>query len=632
MNTVPTQKSRAPAPVPLRLAGLRPAFFFHAPWTAVALTAMGCCIGMLALLFAATAYVKLPSWPVFSLYLHSPLILALNLLPPVLLIWLGYFLTGRAWAGFLGSFFPVVGIAMVNYFKIRLRSDPFLAADLRLAAEAQGIVGQYALDLTWLVWFSAGCFVLGLLVCVFCIPRVMRRGWERLFSFLSCMALVAVAFPALFLSPRMYAKTADTTSLTNQWSDVEVFVAKGCIYPFLYSARDMFPAPPTGYNRAQAAALLAAHPDADIPEEQQVNVVGIMLEAFCDFTDFAALADNETALSIYAPWHQLQGQSVSGNLLTNIFAGGTVDSEWGFLTGYTGHDDFRKQTDSYVWYLRGQGYQTFGSHPGHGWFYNRQNVNQYLGFDDYWFTENHYSTLVDPVSAIYNSDHLLMDEILAQLVAQPADLPSFSFSVSYQNHGPYEWTQTTGTAYFTPDNSAFSAESCHILNNYFKGIADTMDAITGLVSELEQLERPVVLVLFGDHKPWAGNGNSVYAQLGADFDFSTLKGFSDYYATPYLIWANSAAKQALGNEFIGEGGDFSPCFLMTELFDQCGWEGPGFMQLARQLRQITPLVHERGLYLLDNLLTSTLPTAEAAFLQDFLAAQYYREQEFVLLG
>lgn len=66
----------------------------------------------------------------------------------------------------------------------------------------------------------------------------------------------------------------------------------------------------------------------------------------------------------YEPWHQLEEQSVTGNLLTNIFAGGTVDSEWGFLTGYTTHDDFRKPTDSYVWYFRSPGLPDHVQPPG----------------------------------------------------------------------------------------------------------------------------------------------------------------------------------------------------------------------------------------------------------------------------
>ena len=598
----------------------------HHLWLALALTGLGCCAGVLSLLFSAAAYLKLPGKELFLSYFHSPLILFLNLLPPVLLVWFFYFLTRRAWAGFLGGCLPTLVVALVNYFKIRLRSDPLLATDLRLAAEAGGIVGNYQLDLNWLVWFALGCLLAGLLFSIFLMPNGLR-GWKtRAFGAASCLALMAVAFVYLFLNPQLYQKTANNDYI-NPWSDVEVFVSKGCLYPFLYSFRDMFPTPPEGYNEKEAAALLEQYPDSNIPEDKKVSVMGIMLEAFCDLTDFPALAGQEAVAQVYQPWHELEEQSVSGDLLTNIFAGGTVDSEWGFLTGYSRHDDFRKDTDSYVWYLKNQGYQTFGSHPGYGWFYNRQNVNQYLGFEEYWFTENHYGDLVDPTSAIYNSDHLLVKELLAQLEERTKDGPCFSFSVSYQNHGPYEWTYTAGEEYLTPAATGFGEETCHVWNNYLKGVADTIDAMVELTRGLEELEEPVVLVLFGDHKPWGGNGNSAYADIGANFDISTLKGFYDYYSTPYLIWANSAAKAVLGNEFVGDGGDFSPCFLMTEVFDRCGWEGSGFMALSRQVREVTPLVHSQGLFLRDGEIVSTLGQEQDALVRSFLSAQYYRENE-----
>ena len=605
--------------------GLRRA---HTLWLAFSLTALGCCVGGLGLIYAATAYLKLNSMAILYSYLTHPAILGLNLLPGVALIWLGYFLTRRAWAGFLFSFLPVVGVSMVNYFKIRLRSDPLLATDLRLAAEAGGIVGGYTLDVTWLTWFTLFCLVAGVLFAVFLMPDGLRGWRNRAFGALSCLALMAVAFVSWYLSPTLYQNTANNRFI-NQWSDVEVFVSKGCVYPFLHSFREMFPTPPEGYDQEEAAALLQSFPDSDIPEEKKVSVMAVMLEAFCDLTDFEALGALEEVRQVYAPWHALEAQSISGDLLTNIFAGGTVDSEWGFLTGYTTHDDFRKNTDSYVWYFRDQGYRTMFSHPGYGWFYNRLNVNQYLGFQEQWFTDNHYGALVDPTAAIYDSDHILAEELLKQLKEEAAQGPCFSFAVSYQNHGPYETGATLGEAWLTPENAGLSQESCNLFNNYLDAVADTIDAMTGLAEELEAMEEPVVLLLFGDHKPWGGNGNSGYRELGVTFDLSTTDGFYDYYSTPYLIWANSAAREALGSEFVGEGGDFSPAFLMTELFDHCGWTGPGFMELSRQMRAVTPLVHSQGLYWVDGALTDTLDPEGADFLRAFLGAQYYRENKIV---
>ena len=593
-------------------------------WLIFALTGLGCCVGVLTLLYGAAAYIKLPGLALFRSYFHHPALLGLNLLPPVLLIWLFYFLTRRGLGAFLGSFLPCVAVAMVNYFKIRLRSDPFLAADLTLISEAGGIVGNYSLDVDWLTWLTLGALLAGLLFSVLLIPKWPRRGWGRAFAAASCAAVCAVSCASLFTNSDLYQST-DNSEYINPWSDVEVFVSKGCLYPFLYSMRDMFPAPPPGYDRAQAQALLGAFSDADIPADKQVSVMGIMLEAFCDLTDFDFMADHPDAARVYDPWHALAEQGVSGRLLTNIFAGGTVDSEWGFLSGYSQHDDFRRDTDSYVWYLRDQGYQTFFSHPGYGWFYNRQNVNDYLGFQDSWFTENHYGALVDPTSAIYHSDDILVRELLAQLTQRTAEGPCFSFSVSYQNHGPYESAYSAGVEYFTPANSGMAAESCHIWNNYLRGVDSTIQAMVQLTQGLEELDRPVVLVLFGDHKPWGGNGNSAYADMGLTFDLGTLQGFYDYYATPYLIWANSAAKEVLGSDFTGSGGDFSPCFLMPKVFDLCGWTGPGFMQLARQVREITPLVHERGLYLSDGQITDALPQGQQDFVDRFLWAEYWRE-------
>ena len=593
-------------------------------WLIFALTGLGCCVGVLTLLYGAAAYIKLPGLALFRSYFHHPALLGLNLLPPVLLIWLFYFLTRRGWGAFLGSFLPCVAVAMVNYFKIRLRSDPFLAADLTLISEAGGIVGNYSLDVDWLTWLTLGALLAGLLFSVLLIPKWPRRGWGRAFAAASCAAVCAVSCASLFTNSDLYQST-DNSEYINPWSDVEVFVSKGCLYPFLYSMRDMFPAPPTGYDGAQAQALLEAFSDADIPADKQVSVMGIMLEAFCDLTDFDFMAGHPDAARVYDPWHALTEQGVSGRLLTNIFAGGTVDSEWGFLSGYSQHDDFRRDTDSYVWYLRDQGYQTFFSHPGYGWFYNRQNVNDYLGFQDSWFTENHYGALVDPTSAIYHSDDILVRELLAQLTQRTAEGPCFSFSVSYQNHGPYESAYSAGVEYFTPANSGMAAESCHIWNNYLRGVDSTIQAMVQLTQGLEELDRPVVLVLFGDHKPWGGNGNSAYADMGLPFDLGTLQGFYDYYATPYLIWANSAAKEVLGSDFTGEGGDFSPCFLMPKVFDLCGWTGPGFMQLARQVREITPLVHQRGLYLSDGQITDALPQGQQDFVDRFLWAEYWRE-------
>ena len=601
----------------------------HRVYLAVMVTGMGICLGLLSLLLAAFSYPSLNGFVMMASYLLKPALLALNLLPTVGLMWLFYFLTRRAWAAYLLTALPVMALGLANYYKISLRGDPLLASDLLLASEAGGIVGGYTLEVTPVILAAAALLAAGFLFCRFLMPRSLLRAPARAVGAGVAVLLFALA-PWLYGSEAVYAAT-ENNRFINPWSDVEVYVSRGQLYPFLHSAKDMFPTPPEGYDSAAAQALLGQYADGDIPAERQVSVVGVMLEAFCDLTDFPALGAMEGVAEVYRPWHDLEGDSLSGDLLTNIFAGGTVDSEWGFLTGYTQHDDFRKDTDSYVWYFLDQGYDTIFHHPGHGWFYNRQNVNEYLGFGDSWFTENHYGSLVDPTAAIWHSDGVLVQELLLGLDQSNAQgRHSFSFAVSYQNHGPYDTTDNGNPQRVSPAETGWSQESCNIFNNYLQGVSDTIAQMTALVQALEERQEPVVLVLFGDHKPWMGNGNSAYLEAGANFDVSTLEGFYQYYATPYLIWANSAARAVLGGEnFRGDGGDFSPCFLMPRLFDACGWEGPAFMQLSRAVREVTPLVHSQGLYLSSGNLTQTLPQEQADFLQQYLWAQFYREKEIV---
>ena len=594
----------------------------HYIYLGVLLTLISLGIGLLGLVLTACADISLPNLELLKSYFTRPLLLTLNLLPPVLLAWLGYFLFGRCWCGVLVSALFGAGLPLVNYYKVMLRGDPMLASDILLFRTAKGIIRHYTFDLTAPVLFTLAALLAALLFSVFLLRRGGLPARTRVLGAAVCLSLAVGLYFGAYTNETIYSKTANN-SLINVWSDNEVFLSRGFAVSFLHSVPEMFPEKPEGYNKREAEALLAQLPDADISDDRKVTVVGVMLEAFCDLTDLDALSGLSAVQEVYAPWHALEERSLSGDLLTNIFAGGTVDTEWGFLTGESQHDKYRSAVGSYVRYFDAQGYATHYAHPGYGWFYNRENVNEYLGFQQSIFTENGFGELVDPVTAAWHSDRQLVDYLLRDLDAA-GGAPLFSFAVSYQNHGPYD-TDSTPHAYVSARQTGLSEESCNIINNYLNGVKETIGEYVRLTQELERRDTPVVLVLFGDHKPWMGNGGSVYAELGVDFDVSTLTGFRNYYSTPYLIWANSAAKRTLGADFIGDGGEFSPCFLMARLFDECAWDGPGFMQLSRTMREISPLVHERELFLQDGVLTSILNDTDRSLYLSFLGAQYYRE-------
>lgn len=596
--------------------GQRAAFWV---WNALLLTGAAAALGLISLALAPANY----GWAIFRDYLGSPVLLALNLLPPLSLMALFYGLTGRGWLAYLLTALPVLGLSVGNYYKLVFRDDPVVAADLLLLGEAGEMAGAYRLYpavkvVAALVLATLSAALLALLARGR--PRWPRRGIAAL-----CAALVMLAAVPAYASDGTYAASAALGHL-NQWSSTQQFLSRGFLYPFLHSVGDAFPDPPEGYDRREAEELLARYEDADIPEDKKVNIVGVMLEAFADLSGFENV---EFQQDVYAIYHELEEESYTGTLLTNIFAGGTVNTERAFLTGDpSGQYDYRSGASSYVWYLKSQGYRASGDHPCFDWFYNRRNVNAYLGFDDYRFVENYYEQFTGGDVAF---DSVFFPELTASVLEQIGeDEPLFSFSVSYQGHGPYD----TGVCWWGEvddyvANYDLDQDSRDILANYFGSVLDTQEHLKELVDALRDCGEPVVLVVFGDHKPWMGNGNSVYQALGVDLSQGTEESFFDYWSTRYLIWANDAAKAAIGRDVAGEGPTISPCFLMNVLFEQLGWKGDAYMQAADRCRAQLPVVHVSGAYLTaDGALTRSLTDEQAELARQFACLAYYRAHHF----
>ena len=376
---------------------------------------------------------------------------------------------------------------------------------------------------------------------------------------------------------------------------------------------------PDGYNASEAKALLEPKEDVNIPEEEKVDIITLQLEAFADFSRFEGVEgiDFERAYEIY---HAIEAESYSGTLLTNIFAGGTVDTERAFLTGFADQWNYRTNTNSYGWYFGSQGYTVEGCHPSYDWFYNRKNVNRYLGIPVNYFYENRFSQLYTGGIA---TDDVLLPEIF-RLYEENRDGegdPYFSFNVTYQGHGPYSTEDTWRGMHYT--DGRYSTETTNIVDNYLASLQDTAEQLRLLLDDFASENRPVVVIAFGDHKPWLGDGNSAYHELGVNLDISTVEGFYNYYGTRYFIWANAVAKAALGNEFVGEGPDVSSCFLMNLFFDLCGWAGDGWTQATTAVWRELPALTTVGRYLQkDGTLVETPDEAGRQALETYRQIEY----------
>ena len=111
-------------------------------------------------------------------------------------------------------------------------------------------------------------------------------------------------------------------------------------------------------------------------------------------------------------------------------------------------------------------------------------------------------------------------------------------------------------------------------------------------------------------------------------DLSTEEGFYNYYSTRYLIWANDAAKDVLGQDFLGEGPDVSSCFLMNLLFDYLGWTGDAWAQATTDIWREIPVLTSTGSYIRNGELTTELDPEGQALLSRYQSLEYYYGTHF----
>lgn len=573
------------------------------------------CVGILSLALGIGSF----GMPMFLSYFKIPLLVILNIAPIVFLTLLCYAFIGSAWISFLLPSLIVFAGSFTNYFKLIFRDDPLYFEDIKLITESVNITRNYNLYFAPRLAFMLLCILLGTAVIYFMCPGRLRGFKVRTACAVLLVALGTWLFPKYYLSDSVYLKTANN-DLINIWSDTQRYVSRGFVYPFFNSITKMRDPAPDGYSKDSAKALLAQYSDDDIPEDKKANVIGVMLEAFCDLSSFDTLEINP---DVYEIWHELEENSYSGQLLTNIFAGGTIDTERCFITGFSSLGSFRTQSWSYARYFKEQGYRVEGMHPGYEWFYNRLNVNQNLGFDDYFFTENYFQSIYDNNVA---PDNVLFPEIVKRYEMYKDEAPYFNFSVSYQNHGPYE----TGRLYYGDGhilNDDISQDSRDILNNYLGGVKDTQKELKKMLDTLDEDDEPIFVVIFGDHKPWLGDDNSVYKELGMDILGDSDEAFVNYYSTPYIIWANKAAKEQFDSDFKGEGELISPCYLMNELFDLVGWDGPSYCKMTGELKKTLPVVHTSGRFMEDGALVSEISKEAQEMLSDNKKAMYYLRKD-----
>ncbi len=205
-------------------------------WTAVVVSLLSLFVSIPSLWLASLSYPLLEEVPLFWSYFTNPTLLLLNILPPLVLLWMFTFLWNRPWAGYLTMLLPAIALPVGNYFKIAFRGDPVILSDLNLLSAASRVAGGYTMVVPAAMWVLFFFALVGLGLAIFLLPRRLNRNWKkRAIAIVSAILLSVALYFTAYTSRICYDLTSNGT-LIDSWSDSQLYLSRGIWYPFLNSA------------------------------------------------------------------------------------------------------------------------------------------------------------------------------------------------------------------------------------------------------------------------------------------------------------------------------------------------------------------------------------------------------------
>ena len=449
--------------------------------------------------------------------------------------------------------FGVVGVLMfivhiVNYFKSSIRSEPFLPWDILLVGEAADISGATKYKITIYIVLCAIYVLAGIGFGVL-IDLKFKSPNRVKYRFSLITSLVLLIVTTIFGMTAFNSKSLNKMGLYIQsWNQLLSYKNNGFLTSFIINMKNFIISPPENYSEEEVLKIVDQFNQTSDKKTNRPNIIYIMSEAFCDITrcqnvDFGG--------EILPNYKNLCKNYLSGNVITAQFGGGTSNSEFEVLTGYsnsylpTGTVPYMqyitRQTDTYTSFLKNKGYSTVAIHPYHKEFWNRDRAYDLMGFEKFISDED----FKNPETIRKPNNYISDNEMVKMIISQYEDnlttgKPFINFSVSMGNHGSYsaddysENELIKATAKTQIDN-----ELLNMVRGYATGANLADKALGNLISYFEKVDEPTVIVLFGDHLPSFGDTGESFKTLGyySDSD-SEQDQYFKLHSTPYVVWNN----------------------------------------------------------------------------------------------
>ncbi len=423
-------------------------------------------------------------------------------------------------------------LSVVNHYVVLYSGGPLTPALFASAETGLNVLGNYSFSPDKRTVFSALCFllvILGAAAIKKIYPGRQRFSRERAGAYL--LAFLLLFIPVLGFNNDRYRLNGwifNTRGYSATYGYATCFVQES-----FRSMSQSVTAPPD-YDKEKLITAAAEIKGSPGKSDDLPDIILILNETFYDPAIFA---DIKTDIPYLENYRNLEN-SVKGYAVSPYSRGGTNDSEFEFLTGFsdyllTQRAPFKtyshlNRINSIARYMSELGYTTQANHPCDSLNYDRKTAYPALGFGKSRFYEDFTE------HEVYRNRHETDAANYRDLIRwyeEAGEAPRFMYLLTYQNHGGYE---QNGGEQDTVHVKGFGGAAAQHADEYLTSIRMSDEALKYLTDYFDSIDRPVVLCMVGDHSPaFLYEIPGTYAPTDTEKDLLSRK-------IPFLIWGNRA--------------------------------------------------------------------------------------------
>ncbi|PEQ56642.1 LTA synthase family protein [Bacillus cereus] len=506
-----------------------------------------------------------------------------------------YNLIGKVFLSMVLTSCTLVILCIVNYLKLIFRGDPLYPSDFTQITHMQSVIPMV---MDYFSWSYIFVIIVSIVACIVA-GIYMRRYIQNVKIHLGIRALLVVGSIFVLYAYGNFANTFMNKVFQKSgvdfvlWNQNENYASNGFVLGFISNLDTTVMEKPKNYskeNMLQIANDIKKQYSGNIgnqKKKEKPNIIFVMSESFWDPTKVTNLSFSEDPVPNL---HHYIENFPGGQTISPTFGGNTANVEFEALTSYSmsllkpGSIPYqqvitnKKEIPSIPTALKKEGYYTSAIHSFGRTFFKRDDVYKVLGFDK--FNAEDTMKNVD-IDGDYISDLAMSKEIIAELEEQKQ--PTFIHAVTMQNHFPF--TEGRFGENLIEISGLENEESKGELETYTEGLRRSDEALQYLIEQLNNLDRPTLLVFFGDHLPSLGTNKSFYKENGYITNEKTPSERLAMAQTPLLMYANFD----MPNDNLGL---VSPIHFSNLIFDYAGLNKSLFYQFLSELYKEIPVLRD----------------------------------------